>query len=590
MPTLKQNQTIGAYKVVFPIHEGQYAETYRVKDAAGKNYFLKLFNLARLHRSQFDADGKVLEIEISKHLNHPNVIHYHDSDELIFAGQKIAYAVYDFISGETAAAKTTREQRCSVYLAKKIVEGVLEGLKYLHTLPNPIIHNELTIQNIMLDMDNEMAPIVIDFGYARFLDQDCKAFQKEGLNPFYLAPEAMSGVFTAQTDLFQVGIMLYHLLFGLPPYYMDLAPFGDDRDAIEEALLLERRKPLRVLNSSLFELDEQLINIIAKATASDVNDRFQSADEFLKALRGEIKVDVGLKMPKEKEKTGKSANKEHGVRRGNGFADVIGMEELKAKLTRDVIKVLKDPEGAAKFNIHIPNGILFYGPPGCGKTYFARKFAEEAGLNFMEITCSDIASPYIHGGQTKIAGVFDEARKNAPTILFMDEVDALIADRGLHNNVSESGEVNEFLSQLNESGKDGVLVIAATNYPSRIDKAAIRAGRLEHKYYIPMPNAETRKGLLELYLRKTQADFGIDTDKLAKLTENYSSKELQFIVDEAAHVVYGEDKEYITMEILEEVIRQHKPNLTKKDLEKFEQERRIFEGDPNGGRKPIGFC
>ena len=105
-----------------------------------------------------------------------------------------------------------------------------------------------------------------------------------------------------------------------------------------------------------------------------------------------------------------------------------------------------------------------------------------------------------------------------------------------------------------------------------------------------MPNEETRKGLLELYLRKTQSDFGIDTDKLAKMTENYSSKELQFIVDEAAHIVYGEDKEYITMEILEEVIRQHKPNLTKKDLEKFEQERRVFEGDPNGGRKPIGFC
>ena len=104
-----------------------------------------------------------------------------------------------------------------------------------------------------------------------------------------------------------------------------------------------------------------------------------------------------------------------------------------------------------------------------------------------------------------------------------------------------------------------------------------------------MPDEATRKGLLELYLRKTQADFGIDTDKLAKLTENYSSKELQFIVDEAAHMVYGEDKEYITMDVLEEVIRQHKPNLTKKDIEKFEQERYTFEGNPNAGRRPVGF-
>ena len=100
----------------------------------------------------------------------------------------------------------------------------------------------------------------------------------------------------------------------------------------------------------------------------------------------------------------------------------------------------------------IPNGLLFYGPPGCGKTFFAERFAEEIGCNYMYVLCSDVASPYIHGGQEKIANLFEEARKNAPTILFLDEVEAMIMDRSKHNNVSEQGEVNEFLGQLNNCG------------------------------------------------------------------------------------------------------------------------------------------
>ena len=105
-----KTQKIGDFTVAFPIKESEYAETYRVKDASGKNYFLKLFNYSKLHRTQFDGDGNILEIEIVKKLNHSNLISYKDSGDLLQGGQKYAYLVTNFISGETAAEKTGRDQ------------------------------------------------------------------------------------------------------------------------------------------------------------------------------------------------------------------------------------------------------------------------------------------------------------------------------------------------------------------------------------------------------------------------------------------------------------------------------------------------
>lgn len=367
MAILSKKQQIGNYTVVFPIKNSSYAETYRVKDASGKLYFMKLFNFAKLHRSQFDENDEVLEIRISKQLHHPNLTSLHDSGEVVINNQKMAFAIYDFISGETAAEKTSRDQKCSVFDAKQIVLGVLEGLKYLHSLPTPIIHNELTIQNIMLDMAHDNAPVIIDFGYARFLNQGRKAFHKDGLNPFYMAPEAFNGVFSPQTDLFSVGVMLYHLLFGIPPYFLDLSGKKVDYDEMADAIAEKRKQPLSIpsANIDMFDLDEQLINIMAKATSNNVDDRFQTADEFIKALKGEVKVDVGYRKAGKKSATGekkKSASRS-AIKHGNGFADVIGMDDLKEQLQIEVISLLKDKEEAESLGLKIPNGMLFYGPP-----------------------------------------------------------------------------------------------------------------------------------------------------------------------------------------------------------------------------------
>lgn len=591
MSILSKNQKIGGYTVAFPIKQGGYAETYRVKDSLGKNFFLKLINCAKLHRSSFDEDNNVLEVQIAKQLKHSNITTYHDSGTVLLDGHKFVYIVFDFIAGETAAQYLAREQTCSVYRAKQIVSGILNGLKFLHTLPRPIIHNELTVKNVMLDLSGEIViPKIIDFGYARYIDQDASSYLKEGLNPFYVASEAFNGVFSPQTDLFSVGAMFYHLLFGLPPYFTDLSSFQSNRVLLIDAVQEERKKPLKMLDMDKFELDEQLVNTMYRALSPDIDNRFKSVDEFLKALNGEVKVAPIL--PKSNSCVAVLETKDVSHKKvGKGFADVAGMTELKAQLQSDVIDLLQHPEEAKNLGLSIPNGLLFYGPPGCGKTFFAEKFAEEAGFNYKYIKCSDVASPYIHGGQSKIAAIFDEARKDAPTILFFDEIDAMIKDRSKQTNVSEAGEVNEFLTQLNNCGQDGVLVIAATNKPMEIDNAALRAGRLELKYYIPQPDKETRERMFEINLRKRKIDFGIDYGYLALLTENYVSADIKLLVDTAARLAFRRKMGKITMAILEEVIEYSKPSISMEVIHQHEAIRDKFLGVNTGmtQRRRIGF-
>ena len=136
-----------------------------------------------------------------------------------------------------------REETFKPYDAKNIIIGVLNGLNYLHNLDNPIIHNEITNLNVMTDLSGKVSiPRIIDFGYARYLSQSNKDYNKEGLNPFYQANEAFNKVFSVQSDLFSVGALYYHLLFGLPPYFVEISKYKSDTTKLEDAILKERTK------------------------------------------------------------------------------------------------------------------------------------------------------------------------------------------------------------------------------------------------------------------------------------------------------------------------------------------------------------
>lgn len=573
------------YTVVFPHKEGAYAETYRVRDASGKLRFLKLIYYSKLQHSQFDKDGSIIEVEVTKLLNHPNVCKYVDSGKMIANGQQLAYVVTEFVSGETLDKKIGRDGELSVYEIKQVAKALLSALLYLHSQTTPIIHNEVTIQNLMLDLSGTLENLkLIDFGYARFLNQEPAKPNLKQLNPFYMAPERLNGVSCVQSDLFSVGAILYRLLFNELPWFFDTSSMSEQQ--IVERLQTEREHSLRMPNIDIFELDQQLLNVINKATQYDVQDRFQTAQEMMDAINGKVKVETV-------KKTNESSNSKESqktIKRGNGFADVAGMTKLKEQLQSDVIDLLQNPDQAKELGLNIPNGLLFYGPPGCGKTFFAEKFAEETGFNYHYVRGSDVASPYIDGGKGKIADIFDEARKNAPTIIFLDEVDSLIRDRSAHNNATTAGAVNEFLTQLNNCGEDGVLVIAATNKPTDIDEAALRAGRLELKYYIPQPDKETRKKMFQIDIGKRNYDFGIDYDLLAEKTENYVSADISLVVDTAARLAFRRKIGKITMALLEEAISQIKPSLSLEQIKRHEEIRDRFMGvKKSNERRRIGF-
>jgi transitional endoplasmic reticulum ATPase len=579
---------LGKYTIVFPIKQGSNAENYRVKGVDGKLYFLKLFNYDKLHRTAFDNENNLLEIELLKQIKHPNIVTYKDSGELVFQGKKYGFLVLGFIAGETLSEQIAREPINSIYDVKQIAIGILNGLNYLHSLPQPIIHNEVTPQNIMMDYaGNTPVAKIIDFGYARSFHQSTKSYNKEGLNLNYVASECFNNLYSPQSDLFSVGAIIYHLLFGMPPWFKVISKYQSDRVKMEEVIIEERKKPLIFPNieNNMVDFDDSILTILKKALNNNPEYRFQSASEFIDAINGKTSIEVVEETTKKKVKTV--------VEKGKGFSAIAGMQQLKDQLQFDVINVIENPEEYKKHNLGLPNGMLLYGPPGCGKTFFAERFSEEAGYNFIKVVSSDIASIYVHGSQEKIGKLFKEAREKAPTILYFDELDAMVPNRENVNNQSQSGEVNEFLSQLDNIGDSGVFVIGSTNKPDLIDKAVLRAGRLEKWFFIPPPDFEARKAMFELYLKNRPLDFGIDYDKLAKLTENYVSSDIKLLIDESSRKTIRDKSKRISMETLEFIIQNQKPTVSLSELKKYEFIRQKIENDieikPINDRPRVGF-
>lgn len=281
--------------------------------------------------------------------------------------------------------------------------------------------------------------------------------------------------------------------------------------------------------------------------------------------------------------------------KGNGFGDIAGMNELKEFVREGFINVLKHREQAAIFGI-TPPSMLFYGPAGCGKTFFAEKMAEEVGINFMKIVPDDLACTWVHGTQQKIGQVFREAEKKAPTILFFDEFDAMVPRRtGDDNNHHYDSEVNEFLCMLNNACDRGVYVVAATNHPERIDKAVLRTGRIDEMVYVDMPDKEARKSLFALALSKLPSDKDIDTEKLANLTEGYNCSDIAYIVKVAAKKAFNDTiktdgVQNISSSILEDIISKRRPSVSNSDLLDFENIRKEFSRDERIRRRShIGY-
>ena len=582
----KKNDTIGKYIVVFPHKEGRYAQTYRVKDGNGKVKFLKLIFMERLDAYQYDKDGQVIEVELASRLNHMNLCSFVDSGKFEQDGHLLLYIVTEYVKGENLNDRLYRGAALSPMEVRQVMSALLSAINFIHTLDRPVIHNEITVENILLDTVGNLNNLkLIDFGAARFADLKPDTDSWHDQNLYYVASERFLGDGGFSSDLFSAGVVLYKLIFGVMPWETNVA--GLTLQEQVQAIIEKRNGPLALPNIQIMEMDNALLKIMVKALAPDPKQRFASAKEFLDAIEGKIEIDappISMTRVNQTEEKSKIQPKH-----GNGFADVAGMSEIKSIMQKKIINILKDPQKAERFKIQIPNGMLLYGPPGCGKSFIAEKFAEEAGYNYVFIKSSDLASIYVHGSQEKIGALFDEARKNAPTILNFDEFEALVPNRSKINNSSESGEVNEFLFQMNNCGKDRIFIIASSNRPDLIDPAILRRGRIDKVIYIPVPDKEARRGMFEIHMKGRPASDDIDYEHLAEMTQNFVASDIAYIVNDAATRAFEDDLE-ISQHLLEEIIKENNPSVSSSDLQLYEQMRKKMEssgGEPE--RRRIGF-
>ncbi len=246
------------------------------------------------------------------------------------------------------------------------------------------------------------------------------------------------------------------------------------------------------------------------------------------------------------------------------WSDIGGLEEVKRLLKETVEWPLKYPERFKRLGIDPPRGVLLYGPPGTGKTLLAQAIASETNMNFIAVKGPELLSKWVGESEKGVRKVFARARSAAPSIIFFDEIEALIPARGLDTTTVTDRVISQFLTELDGINRlEDVIVIGATNRPDLIDRALLRPGRMDLLIYVPPPDKEDRLSILKIHTRRTALDPDVDLERIAEMTEYYSGADLHALVREAAMNAIRRDPnaEYVTMDDFLMALRKVKPSL-----------------------------
>lgn len=250
---------------------------------------------------------------------------------------------------------------------------------------------------------------------------------------------------------------------------------------------------------------------------------------------------------------GLSDRKEKDAKSDVKFSDVAGLEEVKEDLMT-VVDFLKNPDEYKEAGAEIPKGVLLYGPPGTGKTLLAKAVAGEAGVKFKAVSGSDFDEKYVGVGASKMRKLFDDAKNNAPCIIFIDEIDSMGGRRHSKQNSYDRQTLNTLLSEMDGfDGSGGVVVIAATNRIEDLDPALTRPGRFDNHFAVSLPaTAKERKIIINLYAGNKKFADDVDMESFAKETMGSSPATIKTVLNEAAIIATRKNKGIITREILDE--------------------------------------
>lgn len=239
------------------------------------------------------------------------------------------------------------------------------------------------------------------------------------------------------------------------------------------------------------------------------------------------------------------------------FADVAGADEEKEEL-QEVVDFLRDPEKYKAIGARIPHGLLLVGPPGTGKTLLARAVAGEADVQFLSISGSDFVEMYVGVGASRVRDLFDQAKKVAPSIIFIDEIDAVGRKRGSglgggHDEKEQT--LNQLLVEMDGFGRtQGVIVLAATNRPDILDPALLRPGRFDRQIYVGTPDAKGREEILKVHAKNKRLDNSVDLRSVALATSGFTGADLSNLLNEAAIMAARENRPVLNMDDLNEAM------------------------------------
>ncbi len=237
------------------------------------------------------------------------------------------------------------------------------------------------------------------------------------------------------------------------------------------------------------------------------------------------------------------------------FKDVAGMDEVREEL-EEIIDFLKDPKRFQRLGGRIPKGVLLMGPPGTGKTLLARAIAGEAGVPFFSISGSDFVEMFVGVGASRVRDLFEQGKKNAPCIIFIDEIDAVGRQRGAgvgggHDEREQT--LNQLLVEMDGfETNDGVIIVSATNRPDVLDPALLRPGRFDRRIVVPRPDVKGRQGILDVHTKKTPLSPEVELTVIARGTPGFSGADLENLVNEAALLAARKDKNVVEMDDFEE--------------------------------------